>query len=668
MKKNLKNKPNNKLAIPLIVLVTFLYYFNTIFNKYALDDIVVITKNKFTQNGIKGIYDILTNDMFTGYYGKKQDLVSGNRYRPLPMITFAIEKELFNNNPHISHFFNVLLFAVLNVLLFIVLNNLFESLNQNNVWYLSFPFIATILFVSHPIHTEAIANIKGRDEILSLLFSLITFHYSLKYTTCQKKKFLFIVFLSFIFAMFSKEISAVFLLLIPLSLWFFREIEIKKIIKIFFVLLMPFIIYLTIRAIVLSAPSEHVGYSSLINNSFLEMNLLQKYSTIFYVIALYIKLLFIPYPLTSDYYPYHVPIVEPYHLRFIVSFILICFLFYITLKHFKKKSVYSFSIIFFFVAIFPVSNILFPIGTFMSERFLFIPSIAFCITIGNFYSNYLLNKIKNQGIPKILICLLLIIYLIITLKRNEEWHDNFTLFSKDIKTSKNSAWGNLVYGSVLLEKAEEAYKSKDSLTAKKYLEQCFPYLYKALKIYPDYLEAYLHLGAAYYYYNKNYDSIIWAYTNVVRIDKNYDLAYWNFEIVFKNYNDYNKMIKTYEKLFQYNPHRFEVNYMLGFLYGKYKNDLEKSLYYLNRAYRIKNNDKQLLKDLGVAYGLKAKFDSSLFFFRKSIVADSNDAQSYLNMAITFYNINYFDSALFYYKKAKQKNASLHVENFEKLLQ
>lgn len=664
----MKNSEKSKLkyfTFSVIIILTFIFYGNTILNDYALDDIVVITKNAFTQQGIKGIPEILSNDMFTGYYGKKQELVSGNRYRPFSMITFAIEKEIFGNNPHVNHFVNVLLFVILNILLFLVLDALITT-SEKTLWYNSIPFVATILYLAHPVHTEAVANIKGRDEILALLFSLISFYYALKYYVNEKNLYLTLIFLSFLFAMFSKEISAVFILLIPLSLWFFKKIEEKKIVNVIVSLLIPFIIYLIVRALVLSAPAEHVGYSSLINNSFLEMNFIQKYSTIIYVIALYIKLLFLPYPLTTDYYPYHIPRIEPFSLRFFISALLIIFLLVILIKGFKKKIIYAYAISFFFISIAPVSNIMFPIGTFMSERFLFTPSIAFCIVGAYFYCSFLTQKIKSTVFFRLLFILVIFVYWLITFNRNKDWKDNYSLFSKDIKTSENSAWGNLVYGSILLEKAEEANKNNDSITAQRYLKQCFPYLYKALKIYPNYLEAYLHLGAAYYYYNKNYDSIIWAYTNVVRLDKDYDLAYWNFEIVFKNYNNYDKIIKTYEELYKLNPSRFEVNYMLGFFYGKYKNDIKKSLHYLNRAYKIKNNEKQLLKDLGVAYGIANNFDSSLFFLFKALELDTNDAQTYMNIAISYYNNKNYDMAFKYYTFAKRKDSLIYLENFEKL--
>ena len=61
--------------------------------------------------------------------------------------------------------------------------------DENKKWYLSFPFIASLLFLAHPLHTEAVANIKGRDEIMTLLGSLGALWFTLKYLDTKKAKF-----------------------------------------------------------------------------------------------------------------------------------------------------------------------------------------------------------------------------------------------------------------------------------------------------------------------------------------------------------------------------------------------------------------------------------------------------------------------------------------------
>ena len=79
---------------------------------------------------------------------------------------FALEWEFFPNNPQVGHLINILLYGLTGWLLFIVLLNLF---GRDKI---AFVFFATILFIAHPIHTEVVNNIKGRDGIVVFLFLL----------------------------------------------------------------------------------------------------------------------------------------------------------------------------------------------------------------------------------------------------------------------------------------------------------------------------------------------------------------------------------------------------------------------------------------------------------------------------------------------------------------
>ena len=85
-----------------IVFAALLSYGLSLLNHYALDDFIVIVKNKFTRQGFAGIWNILTHDSFAGVTSGNIAGLAGTRYRPLSIITFAIEHQLFNDNPFIS--------------------------------------------------------------------------------------------------------------------------------------------------------------------------------------------------------------------------------------------------------------------------------------------------------------------------------------------------------------------------------------------------------------------------------------------------------------------------------------------------------------------------------------------------------------------------------------
>ncbi len=190
------------IFITAIVLlgIVFVFYGKTINYDYVLDDQIVITKNQYTTRGVNGVYDLLTHETFEGFFKEKKILVEGGRYRPLSLVTFAMEwslfakektdknghpvmdpegKIIFEGNPHISHLINILLYALTGLMIYFLLYQLFPP-KSKKPWFWNIPFICAFIFILHPIHIEAVANIKGRDEIMALLGSLSALYFGLR--------------------------------------------------------------------------------------------------------------------------------------------------------------------------------------------------------------------------------------------------------------------------------------------------------------------------------------------------------------------------------------------------------------------------------------------------------------------------------------------------------
>jgi tetratricopeptide (TPR) repeat protein len=565
--------------------------------------------------------------------------------------------EVFGQNPHISHFINILLFALLNIFLFIVLRKLLSKRFKSELWYLHIPFLATLLFIAHPIHTEVVANIKGRDEILSLLGALMAFYFILKaISSGNVLKNYAAAFLSFLMAMFSKEIAATFIVTIPLALWFFSGEKIKSIALSTLPLLAATFIYFAVRSNVLSGASIKT-VPELMNDSFLGMTASQKYATIMYTMGIYVKLLFFPHPLTYDYYPYHIPVTEwgEWHAWF--SLLVVIFLAWVAIKNLKKKSLISFGILFYAITLAPVSNILFPVGVFMNERFVFVASIGFCIIAAYFLVEILPKWMKNYQNRIAILVIIMSLYAVKTISRNTAWKNDFTLFTTDVKVSVNGAKSNCSAGGKLV---EEATKPGNEPMRHDYLKLALKYLNHSLEIYPTYTDALLLLGNAYFDYDKNYDSTVWAYKKILAQNPDYNLVFSNFELIFRNLDSVDYKIKVYNDLFAINPHRFEVNYQLGNLYGRYKNNLPKAKYYLNRAVTMKPNDEAVNKDLGVAYGISGQYDSSLIFLKKAVEINPKDAQTLVNIGLTYLNLKKQDEAIPYFQQAHKIDPKIQI--------
>ena len=79
------------------------------------------------KKGFLGIGEILGNDTFLGFFKVEKSLVAGGRYRPLSLVTFAIEYQLFGESPKVSHFINVVLYALTGMLLYLVVLQFFHN-------------------------------------------------------------------------------------------------------------------------------------------------------------------------------------------------------------------------------------------------------------------------------------------------------------------------------------------------------------------------------------------------------------------------------------------------------------------------------------------------------------------------------------------------------------
>jgi protein O-mannosyl-transferase len=204
----------------LFFALGFLLYANTFGHGYAFDDSVAITDNKFTQKGLAGIGDLLTKDFFEGIYGDQLELVGG-RYRPLSLITFAAEKSFFGQNAGLSHAINAFFYGFAAFLFYKVLRRLLPQ------WPL-LVFLSTLLWTLHPLHTEVVANIKSRDELLSFIGLFAALGFLLRYLESRQNKHLIGMGIAYLLALLSKENGITFLAVLPLTAWVFRQDQMKK--------------------------------------------------------------------------------------------------------------------------------------------------------------------------------------------------------------------------------------------------------------------------------------------------------------------------------------------------------------------------------------------------------------------------------------------------------
>ena len=488
-------------ALLLLLFAGILYGASANFG-YILDDELVIWKNDFVQKGFAGIRDILSTDSFMGYFKQQRFLLEGGRYRPLSLVTFAMEVGIFGNSaenpalPHYSHIINILLYGLSAVVLYRVLLGLFP-LKTDSKWPLfSLAFVAALIFTAHPLHTEVVANIKGRDEILALLFSLLALYAAMKYTDTLKALWLVAAALFLLLGMLSKENAITFVVIIPLSIWFFgvkkdnpenRNINWSPV---FWTMLGMAVLFNIFRFRAMGYFLNHgQSMNDLMNNPFLEMSGAEKYATIFLTLGWYLKLLFVPYPLTHDYYPYQVPKVGFSDWRALLSLALYLGMGIWALLNAKRRHPLAYVILYWIITLSIVSNLFVSVGTFMNERFAYMSSVAFAIAAAWFFTRQLPAWIKEkQDYPYIMGVIVLVPVLIaftyITVKRVPDWKDAAALNNAAIKVSYNSARSHCFYVTSIYQ--DQYQKAKDPEEKKRLTDLMEYHINESLRIYPNY--------------------------------------------------------------------------------------------------------------------------------------------------------------------------------------
>jgi len=601
---------NVRLHRIILFVFPFLIYCNTLGHEFVLDDGIVITENIYVQNGLEGIPDILSKDSFRGFFQKegKEKLVAGGRYRPLSLMVFALTVQLFGTSAVVFHLLAVLMYAVLGLIMYWALQKLLVVRWSANS--LPFAFFSCMIFLAHPVHTECVANVKGIDETLALLFSLASLGFFLNYIDHQKVREAVLAGLMCCLALLAKENSVSYLLLIPASAFLFRTIQWRNLIVPCLFLFLAATLFLVLRVNSLGWNPFSKLSTELMNNPFMklvdgqkvEMNFLERWSIITYCLYEYLRLLIWPHPLTHDYYPKHIPVLGLASWKSLFAMGAYTLMIAMAFLQIKRVKEISFAILAYLLPLFLVSNILFPVGTNMGERFLFMPTMGFVLAVVYGFqrlSGGKWNRVVYYCLP------LILVYSVLTILRNPAWSDNENLFTTDAKVSINSAKIHNGIAGVLMEKLTGL---KDTAAIRNILQKSRVELEKALAIHPAYMEAHLQMG------------------NVLFHEKNYELAIERYNLILKNIPEDEDAFNNLQLALR------ERGRQLG-----EAGAFSKAKDYIQKALGMKPSDAESVLLMGIAEGSSGNGQAAIDWFLKAIELNPKNPQAFLNLGIAYQN-------------------------------
>ncbi len=620
-------KKLNKRIVLFLSILCFLIYGKSIKNDYSMDDEFVVRNNQQVQRGIEAIPEIFQST----YVINSQK--SNYEYRPIVKASFALECELFGVNPHISHFFNILLYTLSILLLFYVLKRILSNYN------LLLPFVITLLFLIHPLHSEVVISIKNRDVILSFIGCLLSLFFYLKFI--ETKKYIHLLFGAFfmLFAVMSKKDAMTFFAIIPFTMWFFKEASFKNVGLIVASFIAPI---LTFRMAAKSVHQEVVrNFLDWENPLFLDTTIFERIPTGLYSIYFYTKLFLIPHPLISYYGYNQVPIStwkDP--IVWIVLIGLLAVAYYI-FKNFKTKGIELFGIIYFLVTISMFTNIVVPVVGIVGERFAYIPSLGLCFVatwalFKVFKISYYNKELKFPNVSSPIGIALGVIILLFggrSFARIKDWKDTYTLYATDVKNAPESAHGNSLIAAASIQKIKESPKM--SIEDKRFhVQNAEKYYLESIRIIPDYISSLNNLGMIYYTYYNRPDKSMSYLKKAILLDTNYVEAYFNLATCEAKSKDYVSAEKHYLKSIEIDPNFISTYLSLSAMYAEEKKYDE--ILKLNQTAIDKGVEADVLYvNIGNVYFVKNDTASAIPYFEECIRLNPN------NKKLNIFLANYF---------------------------
>ncbi|MEK7603849.1 MAG: tetratricopeptide repeat protein [Patescibacteria group bacterium] len=409
----------------LSLVLSFAVFGNGIFGNFVFDDVSVV------QNRPDVKYAGNFFDLFISPY--HQNMSKTGLYRPLTMASYAINhyvNSLFAPSTSSGqavgfHIVNIIIHAVSSFLVFWLVNFLFKKK------FLSYAVF--LLFLAHPIHTEAVTSIVGRAELLSFLFGVAGICFFIKNNKILSAA-------SFLLALLSKESALMVLPIIFYISVVFSDIKIWDSFKKLWFFSLPLGFYALLRYKALGGYFLGDVTATMAENPLRFVSFSERISTAFKVLYLYLEKLIWPVHLSADYSFNAIKVIRsPFvSVESIVGILIFALLVAIIVFYKKVSKELSFSAALFLFPYMIISNLVKQIGTIMGERLMYFPSFGFTIVAA-----LVLVKIydyKKWGAKAAygLLAVILAFYGARTFIRNKDWHDSRTLFYATVKESPDS--------------------------------------------------------------------------------------------------------------------------------------------------------------------------------------------------------------------------------------
>ncbi|RJP75673.1 MAG: tetratricopeptide repeat protein [Candidatus Abyssobacteria bacterium SURF_17] len=412
-------------AFLLLILAIALVYANSLSVDFIYDDYAFVYNNEAIRTFTPIGKFLFSPEAFS-------HPVSGHVYRPLASFTFALNYALNGLNPFGYHLVNILLHALNVFLVFILLQQLgFQHQSS---------FVGALMFAVHAVHSEAVTWIAGRGNMLFLFFFLLAYVLYMRADSgSQRRRFLLTLVSAAAYglSLLAKEMALPLpIILFGHDLYFRRDRDLKAMLQrawryLPFVCVALAYMYLRLQVLGRIAQVQYHGGSAYV--TFLMM---------IKAVVVYMRLMALPTGLSlSRHFP---PAYSILDASVIPCFLVVILGIAAAIFTFRRATYFSFALYWFGVTLLPVSNII-PVNAIVADRFLYGPSVGFCILVAFVTAAALRERHLKQALAMWALLVMVFFQMTLTIGRNNDWKNAYVLWSKTAESSPTSfvAFNNL---------------------------------------------------------------------------------------------------------------------------------------------------------------------------------------------------------------------------------
>ncbi|MCP4650989.1 MAG: tetratricopeptide repeat protein [PVC group bacterium] len=681
-----------KKHITLFMLLALIFtgcviYAGAINGQFIWDDHLLIKDNVYIKSW-NHLQEIFTQDYGAGV-GREYHL-----YRPLQILSYVVEHSLWKLDVRGYHIVNIGLHILNSLFVFFLCMLLFKDR--------TLAFITALLFLSHPVHTETVIYLSNRGDLLATFFILLCcilymgFH--------ERKSVVLYIFIpiSCLAAVFSKEQGLILPFLLLIYHYAFG-IKIKKgrFVSISVLLFVYVILRITLLKSFLPGASAAIGMP-------------QRIPGFFAAITNYLRLLILPVGLHMDYGNNMYAVFHPLVLIGI-GITGLAIKAAVTFR--KQNPLFTFSILWFFAALLPFSNI-YPLPFYMSEHYVYIPSIGFLLIVAYGVRRFLKTPGMLCRITILGLGIVVGIFGILTIRQAAYWKDPISFYERTLQYAPDSARINHNLGDIYNIKEEfdlsigyyekaikldpnqpDTYNSLGVVYQKQVkLQEAEALFRQALKINPKFIDARNNLGVIYHKQGE-LDKALREFKHALAINPNYTKAYLNSARIYYALGQKEKAVDCYKKALETDPSDSGIYYTLGILYhemgqadeaiGMFKNSLrgntqnvdayynlgvvyakqeqfQEAIAMLKKAKSMDESAADICYALGSAYSKMEEIAQAIAEYEKALKINPNYAQAHNNIALLYFHNQEYTRALEHCEKALSLGGIVNLELLEAL--